>query len=111
MVEPEVPSQGVPQDADFKGQIDATRLVIALGADKYIPGQGRPEGVELPKRALRFLDALYAGIEAYYDEGLTDHEITERLRTDLSSFEEWYDFSRLGGVVSQMYLQIEKEAF
>lgn len=111
VVEPEVPSQGVPQDADFKGQMDATRLVIALGADQYVPGQGRPEGVELPKRALRFLDALYKGVETYYEEGLADFEIAERLRTDLSSFEQWYDFSHLGGVVSQMYLQIEEKAF
>lgn len=42
VVEPEVPSQGVPADADFRGQIRATRYVIELAAETYIPGRGSP---------------------------------------------------------------------
>jgi glyoxylase-like metal-dependent hydrolase (beta-lactamase superfamily II) len=80
VVEPEVPSQGVPQDAEFQGQIAATRFAIGLGADKYVPGRGH-------------------------------FEITERLKADLSGYKQWYDFGKLGGVVSQMYLQIESASF
>lgn len=111
VVEPEVPSQGVPRDASFAGQIEATRFAIALGADHYIPGRGDAGDIELPKRALRFLEALYGGVERYYEAGLSDFEITARLKRDLSDFEQWYDFTRLGGVISEMYLQVEAASF
>ncbi len=110
-VEPEVPSQGVPQDADFKGQIAATQYAIRLAMDKYVPGRGHSGGIELPERALRFLEALYEGVRRYYKDGLSDSEITDRLKADLVNFKQWYDFAALGGVISQMYLQVEQENF
>ncbi|MHB1188585.1 MBL fold metallo-hydrolase [Thiobacillus sp.] len=111
VVEPEVPSQGVPQDADFKGQLAATQYAMDLAADKYVPGRGNPGGIELPARGLRFLETLYGGVARYYKDGLSDFEMAERLKTDLSEFKQWYDFTELGGVISQMYLQIERERF
>jgi len=111
VVEPETPSEGVPQDANFKGQIAATQYAVDLGAKIYIPGRGEPSNSELPKRALNFLKALYHGVERYYDEGLADFEITEKLKKELVSYGKWYDFTRLGGVVSQIYLQVEQDAF
>ena len=77
----------------------------------YIPGRGNPGDVELPKRALKFLSALYSGVQHYYDDGLSDFEISTALKSKLSEFEQWYDFAELGGVVSQMYLQIEQDSF
>jgi len=111
VVEPEVPSQGVPQDADFKGQIAATQYAMGLASDKYVPGRGKPGGIELPMRGLRFLETLYGGVARYYKDGLSDYEMADRLKTDLSEFKQWYDFTELGGVISQMYLQIERERF
>lgn len=60
---------------------------------------------------MRFLESLYVGLESYYEEGLTDFEITKKLNTDLSDFKQWYDFTLLGGVIGQMYLQIENDSF
>lgn len=111
VVEPEVPSQGVPRDADFQGQIAATRQVIGLDADAYVPGRGQPDGEVLPRRALSFLTALYDGTAAGYDEGLTDFEVTRTLKGDLADYQRWYDFAELGAVISQMYLQVEQERF
>jgi len=111
VVEPEVPSEGVPQDANFKGQMDATQYAINLNALHYIPGRGKAGSVELPKRAFSFLKSLYGGVQRYYNEGLSDFEITEKLKTELSEYKQWYDFTRLGGVVSQMYLQVEEDSF
>ena len=111
VVEPEVPSQGVPQDANFKGQIAATEYAIAVDVDKFVPGRGDPGGVELPKRSLRFLRALYEGVQTYLENDLADFEISDRLKTDLAEYKQWYDFTYIGGVVSQMYLQIEHENF
>jgi glyoxylase-like metal-dependent hydrolase (beta-lactamase superfamily II) len=111
VVEPEVPSQGVPGDADFQGQIAATRQAIGLEADIYVPGRGQPAGEALPQRALRFLEALYNGTAIGYDAGLTDSEIARKLKEDLVGYRRWYDFDKLGGVISQMYLQVEQERF
>jgi glyoxylase-like metal-dependent hydrolase (beta-lactamase superfamily II) len=111
VVEPEVPSQGVPRDADFQGQIAATAQTIELGADTYIPGRGQPAGTALPQRALRFLKALHEGTVSGYDAGFTDFEITRKLKDQLAEYQRWYDFTELGGVVSQMFLQIEQERF
>jgi len=111
VVEPEVPSQGVPQDANFKGQIAATQYAIGLATDKYVPGRGNPGGIEVPTRGLRFLETLYGGVARYYKDNLSDYEIAERLRVDLSEFKQWYDFTEIGGVISQMFLQIEQENF
>jgi glyoxylase-like metal-dependent hydrolase (beta-lactamase superfamily II) len=111
VVEPEVPSQGVPADARFRGQLAAIRDAIALDAEHYVPGRGQPGGVELPERAARFLDNLYRGVEQGYDDGLSDFEITDRLKAELKSFQEWYDFTHLGAVVSAIYLQVEQEQF
>jgi len=62
-------------------------------------------------RGLRFLETLYGGVARYYKDGLSDYEMADRLKTDLSEFKQWYDFTELGGVISQMYLQIERERF
>ena len=111
VVEPEVPSQGVPHDANFQGQLAAIQYVIDLNTEVYIPGRGRPAGVELPTRAHGFLKALYTGVQRYYDLGMADFEITEKLKEELSEYTRWYDFALLGGVISQMYLQIEADSF
>lgn len=111
VVEPEVPSQGVPADADFQGQIAATRYAIALDAATYIPGRGQPSDITLPRRALTFLRALYGGVETYYRAGMSDYEVSRKLKQELRDFRQWYDFAALGGVISQMYLQVEAENF
>jgi len=54
---------------------------------------------------------LYGGVKRYYKDGLSDFEIAERLKVDLAAYKQWYDFDKLGGVVSQMYLQIESANF
>lgn len=111
VVEPEVPSQGVPEDANFKGQMAATQYVIGLNMQRYIPGQGDVQGIVLPQRGLRFLQALYSGVEQYYSKDLTDYEITARLKSELSAYKRWYHFEALGRVISEIYSQVEQERF
>lgn len=111
VVEPEVPSEGVPQDAIYKGQIEAMAFAIQRNMLIYVPGQGYPQGIELPKRGLKFLQAIYTGVERYYADDLADFEITEQLKLDLVEFKQWYRLGNLGGVVAQMYLQIEQQKF
>jgi len=62
-------------------------------------------------RAARFLQALYSGVERYYEDGLQDFEMTPRLCNDLSRFRHRYDFRVFGRIVSFIYLQVENERF
>ena len=111
VVEPELPSQGVPADADFRGQLAAIRAVLEMPVEIYVPGRGRTAGKALPRRAAALLAALLDGVGRYYDAGLQDFEMTPKLRRDLARFRRWYDFRALGRVVSILYLQIEDERF
>ncbi len=111
VVEPELPSQGVPADADFRGQIRAIGQVMAMPVDVFVPGRGQTQGRDLPRRAWRFLSDLYRGVSRYYAAGLLDFEIAGRLRNDLARYRDHYDFRALGRVVSHIYLQVEDENF
>ena len=111
VVEPELPSQGAPADADFRGQIAAIRAALDMPVDHYVPGRGRTGGKALPRRAAALLQALIDGVAGYYDAGLRDFEMVPKLRKDLARFRQWYDFGALGRVVSFIYLQVENEQF
>ena len=111
VVEPEVPSQGVPQDANFKGQMAAIQRIIDMQMRSYIPGQGYPQGAQLPRRSLQFLSAIYDSVKRGYGAGMEDYEITAQLKLELAHFTKWYDFSALGRVVSEIWLQVEQDDF
>jgi hypothetical protein len=99
-----------PQNTEAR-LLAATRLALDLDADTDIPVRGHPAGEALPQRALRFLTAIYEGTVTGYDAGLTDFDIARKLKDDLAEYQQWYDFAKLGGVVSEMYLQVEQERF
>jgi glyoxylase-like metal-dependent hydrolase (beta-lactamase superfamily II) len=106
-----VPSSDVPQDADFKGQIKAIETILA-GDDKiFIPGHGRSGGREVPKASLRFLKILYASVRKYYEQGLADYEMKDKVAADLAEFKDWHNFDQLGRVISYVYQQVEQESF
>ena len=111
VVEPEIPSQGVPQDADFRGQIAAVSAVAEWPIKLFVPGRGRADGRTLPDRAAAFLRALLDAVAHHYDEGLLDWQMVPLLRSDLAGYRQWYDFAALGRVVSEVYLQVEAESF
>ena len=46
-----------------------------------------------------------------YDAGLADFRVTQALKGELADYWKWYDSTELGGVISQIYLQIEQERF
>jgi len=106
-----VPSSDVPQDADFKGQIKAIETILATDDKLFIPGHGRSGGREVPEASLRFLRILYASVHKYYDQGLADYEMKDKVAADLAEFKDWYNFDQLGRVISFVYLQVERDAF
>ena len=106
-----VPHSAVPQDASFKGSIDAIKSMLKGSAKVCIPGHGRSGGREVPESALRFLEALRASVSKHYDEGLADFEMKEAIIKDMAEYSDWYHFDELGRVISFVYQEVEKERF
>ncbi len=106
-----IPSSDRARDADVKGQIRAIRMALRSVAELFIPGHGRSGGREIPQASLEFLEALYTSVKKYYDAGLSDFEMKDKVMQDLSKYRDWHRFSELGRVISFVYLQIEQESF
>jgi len=58
-----------------------------------------------------FLRTLRAAVKKYYDQGLSDFEIKEKVMNDLAAYKNYYGFDDLGRVINATYLQIEAESF
>lgn len=106
-----VPSSDVPQDANFKGQMEAIREILKTNAELYIPGHGKSGGKEIPEASLQFLEQLYASVQKYYDQGLSDYEMKQKVIDDLAEYKDWYNFNEMGKVISYLYLEIENNSF
>jgi glyoxylase-like metal-dependent hydrolase (beta-lactamase superfamily II) len=106
-----VPSAGMLHDFSAQGQIKAVRYALGLPVDIYVPGHGATGGREVPEGTLRFLEALYASVKRYYDEGLKDYEMKDKVVADLAEYSDWEGFDRIGAVISFVYLQVEEADF
>ncbi len=104
-------SVDVPQDFSARGQIDALRYVLKLPVDTYVPGHGITGGREIPEASLRFLEILYASVQRYYEEGLEDYEMRDKVVNDLADFSDWSAFDEIGKLISHVYLQVEAARF
>ena len=106
-----VPSSDVPQDANYKGQMEAIREILKTNAELYIPGHGKSGGKEIPEASLQFLEKLYTSVQKYYDQGQSDYEMKQKVIDDLSEYKDWYNFNEMGKVISYLYLEIESNSF
>ena len=104
-------SVDVPEDFSATGQIEAIRYALELPIDIYLPGHGETGGREIPEASLRFLETLYSSVQGYYEEGMADFEMRERVAADLAEFEDWSGFDELGKLISHVYLQVEAAEF
>lgn len=108
----QVPSSPRPQDAYFKGQIDAMRKAIDLPVTRYIPGHGESGDRQMVLESLRFLEQLYASVTKYFEQGLSDYDMKPKIEQEFAAdYKDWYNFSELGKVVNQIYLEVEAESF
>ena len=104
-------SSDVPEDFNAKGQIEAIRYALELPVDVYVPGHGATGGREIPEASLLFLETLHASVKKYYEEGLQDFEMKNRVIADMAAYSDWFNFEELGRLISFVYLQIEEEDF
>lgn len=100
-----------PEDFSTKGQIAAVEYALGLPVDIYVPGHGPTGGREIPEATKRFLEVLYDSVQRYYDEGLEDFEMRDKVVADLSDFSDWSGYDRIGRLISFVYQQIEAAEF
>ena len=106
-----VPNSDVPQDANFKGTINAITLMLKGPSTLYIPGHGLSGGREVPEASLRFLVKLRESVTRYYNQGLSDFEMKEKVIKDLSEFKDWHNFKEIGRVIAYVYQEVENDNF
>lgn len=106
-----VPNSDVPQDANFKGSIAAIQTLLKRPIDMYIPGHGRSGGREVPESSLRFLQALYASVTKYFNQGLQSYEMKEMVMADLAEYKDWNNFDEMGRVINSVYQEVERDQF
>lgn len=106
-----VPNSDVPQDASFKGTIEAIDRMLQGPSLLFIPGHGRSGGREVPEATLHFITQLVSSVETYYAQGLADYEMKDQVIQDLEAYRDWSNFDQLGRVISYVYQQVERDSF
>jgi glyoxylase-like metal-dependent hydrolase (beta-lactamase superfamily II) len=104
---------GRMDDGNFKGNIEALDNAITLQADVYVPGHGPTTlGSSSAQLYRDYLSLLYEQTERWYEEGLTDFEIKDKIRPAFKQWEHWEGFNEeFGRHVSLIYLEIEEASF
>jgi glyoxylase-like metal-dependent hydrolase (beta-lactamase superfamily II) len=99
-------------DGDFRGNIAALDAGLATKADFFVPGHGRTGGREVPRAYRDWLANLYAAVQKYRAQGLSDFEMKDKVVADLSAYHAWPGFDHeIGKLISIAYLQIERDEF
>ncbi|VAW75371.1 MBL-fold metallo-hydrolase superfamily [hydrothermal vent metagenome] len=107
-------NQRIPRmdDGDFRGNIKACTKILETDSKVYVPGHGPTGDASVPKATRDYLQTLYATVEKYFEEGLSDYEMKKHVAKALSAYANWSGFEeQLGKHISLAYLQVEEAAF
>jgi len=107
----QVPNSDVPQDANFRGSIATIREMLKGSSTLFIPGHGRSGGRDVPEASLRFLEKLYASVQRYFEQGLLDYEMKDRILGEMAQYKDWNNFNEMGRVISFVYQEIQTDNF
>jgi glyoxylase-like metal-dependent hydrolase (beta-lactamase superfamily II) len=104
---------GRMDDGSFAGNIEALDQAIALNANIYVPGHGpTTKGSSLAQQYRDYMKTLYEQTEYFYNEGLADFEIKEKILPLLKTESSWEGFdNNFGKHISLIYLEIEDDSF
>ncbi len=100
-----------PEHGNVQGQIAAIELALKSGAKHFIPGHGPSGGREIALNQQALLKSLRASVKKYYDQGMSDFDMKDKVMNDLAAYRDYYGFDSLGRVINAAYLQIEAESF
>lgn len=99
-------------EAGFSGIEKATAMALDHKDIKiFIPGHGNSGGPDMVANALTFISTLRASVKKYYDAGLADFEMRDKVLADLAAYKDWHGFDELGRAISFVFLEVEAEDF
>lgn len=99
-------------DGTFSGNIAACIKALTVPAKVFVPGHGQTGDQSLIFAYRDYLGGLYAAVEKYYEEGLSDFEMKPKVRAKLKRYQDWVGFEEeLGKHISLAYLELEAKAF
>jgi glyoxylase-like metal-dependent hydrolase (beta-lactamase superfamily II) len=99
-------------DSSFRGNIETIDKIVAKNYKYYIPGHGSSGGVEIPLTYNAYLKSLRKVVKQLFDAGIESYEMKPDIVAALADYSQWKGFNlRLGGQISQVYLEIEAEEF
>ncbi|MDH5600728.1 MAG: MBL fold metallo-hydrolase [Gammaproteobacteria bacterium] len=97
---------------NFKGAYEATLKALALKPKHVVAGHGRSGSIELIKEFSLIYQELHKLVATYYEQGLMDYEMKAKIVAKLDKYKHWNGFDqRIGSFISQLYAEVEKEAF
>ena len=96
---------------NFKGAYEATQQAIAMNPKYVVVGHGRSGQPALITTFADIYRALRDSVQKYYEQGLADYEMKDKVVADLAEFKDWHSMDQLGRVISFVYQQVEAAAF
>ena len=104
---------GRMDDGSFKGNIEILEQAISLNADVYVPGHGPTTlGPHSAQAYLEYLELLYERTFSFYEAGIADFEIREKILPEFGQWQSWNGFAEIfGRHLSLVYLEIEEASF
>ncbi|MES9863153.1 MAG: MBL fold metallo-hydrolase [Candidatus Thiodiazotropha sp. LLP2] len=103
---------GQMDSGTFKGNIEAIDMALATSAELFVPGHGQTGGREVPETYRKYLSKLKSEVAKYYEEGMSDFEMSSLVTGNMGQFYNWVDFKRnIGRHISLVYLEVESELF
>ncbi len=99
-------------DGNFLGNIAALDAALASKVEIFVPGHGKTGGREVPQSYRDWLAKLYAAVQKYRAQGLSDYEMKDKVVAELDAYRAWSGFeNEIGKLISLAYLQIERDEF
>jgi glyoxylase-like metal-dependent hydrolase (beta-lactamase superfamily II) len=104
---------GRMDDGDFRGNLAIIDTVLGSSqAVRYVPGHGETGGREVAEAYRDYINALLAAVKKYYEQGMSDFEMKDKVLADLAPYKDWAMFdSEMGKLISLAYLSVESESF
>ena len=96
-----------PGQGNIQGQIESIDLALGTGAGHFIPGHGMSGGREMALVYQTFLRSLRGSVKKYYDQGLSNLDMKDKVMRDLDPYKEYSGFDNLGHVIDAVYHQID----
>ncbi len=97
---------------DIQGNLEACTRIMETGSKRYVPGHGPTGDATVPETFRRYLEILHTTVKKYYNEGLSDYAMKDKVAKALADYAGWSGFEeQLGKHISLAYLQIEEAEF